>query len=89
MPSQRKPGDESDTQFHNPRERANATKGTAARPGETVNSPDNPAARPDEIAAVTQVSRNSESPPTRPRRANEANPELSKADQTATGNAKP
>lgn len=80
MPTQRKPGDESDTQFHNPRERENTTKGTAARPGETVNTPESPAARSDEIAAVTQVSRNSESPPTRARRANEANPELGKED---------
>ncbi len=78
MTTQRPPGDESDTQFHNPRARENQTKGTAARPGETVKTPDNPAADANRVSAVTQVTRNSEAPPRRDRRADEANPELRK-----------
>lgn len=78
MTRQRPPGDQSDTQFHNPRDAENRTKGTAARPDEPVHAPKGPAAHQDEVAAVTQVTRNSESVPTRPRRPEESNPELDK-----------
>jgi len=79
MSSTRKPGDVSDTQRHNPREKENAAKSAMARDGETIHAPQGPAAHQDEVSALTQVTRASDSVPTRARRPDERNPELDKA----------